>query len=187
MHMNLNLLRAEIGVLLAPIIVGILVFLSGPVAWGACLITFVFMAFSLHNGAEQHASYWALRRANVNLRLLSLINDILDLAKVEAGKMELNLSAIAIAELIEQSLAIVKEQCQKKNIGLHVEFDPALSDLTLQADERKLKQIMFNLLSNAVKFTPDQGSSFVFTIPVKRSEAADEKKGLAAPDTAQTA
>jgi signal transduction histidine kinase len=89
--------------------------------------------------------------------LLSLINDILDLAKVESGKMELELSPVRIAELIESSLVMIKEKALKHHLQLQEDLAPELADLTIPADERKLKQIMFNLLSNAAKFTPDGG------------------------------
>jgi signal transduction histidine kinase len=87
--------------------------------------------------------------------LLSLINDVLDLAKVEAGKMQLELSAVPIRELLENSLVMVKEKSLKQAIRLSVELD-GLPEL-VQIDERKLKQVVYNLLSNAVKFTPAGG------------------------------
>ncbi len=87
--------------------------------------------------------------------LLSLINDILDLSKVEAGKLELNPSIVKLPDLLEGSLIMVKEKAMKHSIQLHIEVNGPVE--TISADERKLKQIMFNLLSNAVKFTPDGG------------------------------
>ncbi len=86
--------------------------------------------------------------------LLSLINDILDLSKVEAGKMHLSLSPVNLREVLNHSLTMVRETALAHNLTLHVE---AADDLVLQADERKIKQILFNLLSNATKFTPDGG------------------------------
>ncbi len=91
------------------------------------------------------------------LHLLSLINDILDLAKVEAGKMALELSAVPLATLLGNSLVMVKEQCLKNGIALSLDVPEAIRDLVISADERKLKQILFNLLSNAAKFTPEAG------------------------------
>lgn len=88
--------------------------------------------------------------------LLSLINDILDLAKVEAGRSELDLSEVPLKPLLKNSLVMVKEKAIKHNIKLKTDFD-GIPD-TLRADERKLKQILYNLLSNAVKFTPDGGA-----------------------------
>ena len=89
--------------------------------------------------------------------LLSLINDILDLSKVEAGKMELKLSQVNIKDLIGNSLVMIKEKAHNHGVGLDLKIPEEMSDLEIQADERKLKQIMFNLLSNAIKFTPDGG------------------------------
>ncbi|MFC2105051.1 PAS domain S-box protein [Candidatus Bipolaricaulota bacterium] len=90
--------------------------------------------------------------------LLSLINDILDLSKVEAGKMELDLSSVDASLLIFESLIFVQEKAHQHGIRLETDLPEDVRALTIQADERKLKQIMFNLLSNATKFTPDGGS-----------------------------
>ncbi|MBT3218850.1 MAG: PAS domain-containing sensor histidine kinase, partial [Proteobacteria bacterium] len=89
--------------------------------------------------------------------LLSLINDVLDLAKVEAGKLELQAATMAVAELLQGSLTIIKEKCQKHSIELNLTVAPELAEQNLVADVRKIKQVMFNLLSNAAKFTPDGG------------------------------
>lgn len=90
--------------------------------------------------------------------LLSLISDILDLSKVEAGKMTLNLSRVNICDLVQRSTTMIKEKCLKHGIGLEVDVPEALRDLEIAADERKIKQVVFNLLSNAGKFTPDGGA-----------------------------
>jgi two-component system, sensor histidine kinase len=87
--------------------------------------------------------------------LLSLINDILDLAKVEAGKLELRGGEVRLRPLLEGSLVMVREKALKHRIQLEMEANGIPG--TLWADERKLKQVLFNLLSNAVKFTPDGG------------------------------
>jgi signal transduction histidine kinase len=100
--------------------------------------------------------------------LLSLIDDILDLSKVEAGKMELELSEFNLKELIDRSLVMFKEKAMKHNITLNVEIDKEID--TIIADERKIKQVLFNLLSNAMKFTPDGGSVSVSARRVKSSE-----------------
>ena len=88
--------------------------------------------------------------------LLSLINDILDLSKIEAGKMELEVSEIAFQSLLENSLVMIKEKAMTHGIKIGTRFMeiPPI----IRADERKLKQILYNLLSNAVKFTPDRGT-----------------------------
>ena len=88
--------------------------------------------------------------------LLSLINDILDLSKVEAGKLELNNSEIELQQLLENSLVMIKEKAQKHNIKILTKFDGMPEKI--EGDARKLKQILYNLLSNSVKFTPDGGS-----------------------------
>lgn len=87
--------------------------------------------------------------------LLSLINDILDLAKVEAGRMELDLRTFDLPAAIDNALTLIRERAMRHGIGLSVEVDSRLGELN--ADERKLKQILLNLLSNAVKFTPEGG------------------------------
>jgi PAS domain S-box-containing protein len=90
--------------------------------------------------------------------LLSLINDILDLSKIEAGKMELEESAVKIAEVLRNSLVMIKEKAQAHRLNLEVKIAEEIENLEISGDERKLKQVMFNLLSNAAKFTPDGGS-----------------------------
>ena len=90
--------------------------------------------------------------------LLSLISDILDLSKIEAGKDELVLSNIKIKELLEGSLVMVKDNATKHRIKLELQIPSDVTGLEIEVDERKVKQIVFNLLSNAVKFTPDGGS-----------------------------
>ena len=92
---------------------------------------------------------------NSSIHLLSLINDILDLSKVEAGKLELKPISVDLRELLENSLIMIKEKAFKHGIQLSNQFNGIPDAIT--ADERKLKQIMYNLLSNAVKFTPDGG------------------------------
>ncbi len=93
--------------------------------------------------------------------LLSLINDILDLSKIEAGKMELDCSNFKLNEVVERSLSIIKEKANKHNIHLTLNLDPELGNIS--ADERKIKQVLFNLLSNATKFTHDNGSLIIST------------------------
>ncbi len=88
--------------------------------------------------------------------LLSLINDILDLSKVESGKMELELSTFLLREIMESSLMMFREKVLKEHIDLRFELAPE-AEISIIADQRKLKQILFNLLSNAVKFTPSGG------------------------------
>ncbi|HEY5636074.1 MAG TPA: GAF domain-containing protein [Burkholderiales bacterium] len=87
--------------------------------------------------------------------LLSLINDILDLSKIEAGRMDLDLAEFDLPGAIDNALTLVRERAQRHGVRLEHELDPALGTVT--ADERKVKQILLNLLSNAVKFTPEGG------------------------------
>jgi signal transduction histidine kinase/CheY-like chemotaxis protein/putative methionine-R-sulfoxide reductase with GAF domain len=87
--------------------------------------------------------------------LLSLIEDILDLSKVEAGKVELSLSEVDVRRLITESLTIITEGALKRSIEVTVEMD-GVPDL-ITADERRLRQVIYNLLSNALKFTPRRG------------------------------
>jgi GAF domain-containing protein/anti-sigma regulatory factor (Ser/Thr protein kinase) len=87
--------------------------------------------------------------------LLSLINDILDLSKIEAGRMDLELSSFHLPTALSNAMTLIRERAQRHGIELGLEVDQQLGEF--QADERKFKQIMLNLLSNAVKFTPDGG------------------------------
>ena len=91
--------------------------------------------------------------------LLSLINDILDLSKIEAGRMELDLGDFDAAQALANAMTLVRERAQTHGIGLTLEADGVAGEL--RADERKFKQILLNLLSNAVKFTPDGGTVVV--------------------------
>jgi len=87
--------------------------------------------------------------------LLSLINDILDLSKVEAGKMEREVTTFDLPDAIENALLLIRERASRHGIKLDRTIDERLGDFT--GDERKVKQILVNLLSNAVKFTPEGG------------------------------
>ncbi|MGO9835758.1 MAG: PAS domain S-box protein [Polyangiaceae bacterium] len=87
--------------------------------------------------------------------LLSLINDILDLSKVEAGKMMLDLEPLQVSSLFVNSLSIIREKAAARQIRLSIDADEELG--FIQADARKVKQIVYNLLSNAVKFTVEGG------------------------------
>jgi GAF domain-containing protein len=87
--------------------------------------------------------------------LLSLINDILDLSKIEAGRMELELSNFDLPTTIDNALTLVRERAGRRGIALHKAVDARLGQI--EADERKLRQVLLNLLSNAIKFTPEGG------------------------------
>ena len=88
--------------------------------------------------------------------LLELINDILDLSKIESGKLELQLSEVAIIGVCHASLALIKQMALKKHIRLLTDIPDHLG--SMQADDRRLRQVLINLLSNAVKFTPEGGT-----------------------------
>jgi PAS domain S-box-containing protein len=100
--------------------------------------------------------------------LLALINDVLDVAKVEAGKMELNWDEVPVQQLAESSLRMIHQQAQKKGLQVSCQTDPDIQFVF--GDPRRLKQMLINLLSNAVKFTPEGGS-------VGLEIAADRPKG----------
>jgi signal transduction histidine kinase len=87
--------------------------------------------------------------------LLALINDILDLSKVEAGHMELQLTRFSLPATIENTLTLIRERAARQGIAVAVEVEDGLGEVV--ADERKIKQVLLNLLSNAVKFTPEGG------------------------------
>ncbi|WP_309743004.1 ATP-binding protein, partial [Chamaesiphon sp. OTE_20_metabat_361] len=93
--------------------------------------------------------------ANSGNHLLQLIDDILDLAKIEAGKFELYCTPTNIADLCHESLSFVNQQSSQKNIQLTVNLPPQLPELIV--DELRIRQVLINLLSNAVKFTPEDG------------------------------
>jgi len=95
--------------------------------------------------------------------LLSLINDILDLSKIEAGRMELELSEFHLPTALDNALTLVRERAGRRAIALHVGIDERLGQI--QADERKVRQVVLNLLSNAIKFTPEGGRIEVGAIP----------------------
>jgi signal transduction histidine kinase len=88
-------------------------------------------------------------------RLMALINDILELAKLEAGKMRLHLEPVHVAQACEHAVAQLRHQAEKKNIDLRIIADPDLP--TARQDAGKIHQILTNLVSNAVKFTPEGG------------------------------
>jgi two-component system, NarL family, sensor histidine kinase BarA len=88
-------------------------------------------------------------------RLLNLINDILDLAKIEAGKMQVRLEEFHLPPVAEGVIAPIRPMAERKNIDLRVQIDPDLP--TLRQDPTKVQQILQNLLSNAIKFTPEGG------------------------------
>jgi two-component system, NtrC family, sensor kinase len=115
--------------------------------------------------------------------LLSLINDVLDLSKVEAGQVELEIASFSLREALERGVVMVREPAAKRGVRLSLELAPGV-DL-VDGDERRLCQVVFNLLSNAVKFTPKGGSIIVASAQVDgevRVSVADTGPGIAAED-----
>ncbi|WP_228052486.1 PAS domain S-box protein [Nodosilinea sp. LEGE 07298] len=104
--------------------------------------------------------------------LLELINDVLDVAKIEAGQVELDLAPTAIAPLCQSSLAFVKQSALKKDIQLTVNLPADLPTILL--DERRIRQVLINLLNNAVKFTPQEGQITLEIIPLASSLGSKE-------------
>jgi signal transduction histidine kinase len=115
--------------------------------------------------------------------LLSLINDILDLSKIEAGRMELELTEFDLPMTIDNALMLIRERAGRRSIELHRGVDERLGQV--QADERKIRQVLLNLLSNAIKFTPEGGRIDVGAKPVNGSvevSVSDTGVGIAPED-----
>jgi signal transduction histidine kinase len=115
--------------------------------------------------------------------LLSLINDILDLSKIEAGRMDLDIAEFDLRSALQNAMTLVKERAQRHGIELQLEADEAIG--VFRADERKFKQIMLNLLSNAVKFTPEGGKIGVRAKPIGNAveiAVTDTGVGIATED-----
>jgi signal transduction histidine kinase len=99
--------------------------------------------------------------------LLDLITDILDLAKIEAGRIDLNMTTVDVVESLEAALQVVRERAKGKGVELRLEADPEVG--CIEADARKLRQILFNLLTNAVRFTTPGGP-----VTIKAARHPDE-------------
>jgi len=115
--------------------------------------------------------------------LLSLINEILDLSKVEAGRMELDLISFDLPQTLENALTLVRERATRRGIALELAVDERLG--TFVGDERKIRQVLLNLLSNAVKFTPEGGRVNVAAAPgdgAVRIAVSDSGIGIAPED-----
>jgi signal transduction histidine kinase len=107
--------------------------------------------------------------------LLSLINDVLDLSKVEAGQVELEIAPLSLREALERGVVMIRERALRGGVSTRLELDPTVD--VVPGDERRLRQVVFNLLSNAVKFTPAGGSVSV------SSERVDGEVHVAVADT----
>jgi GAF domain-containing protein len=115
--------------------------------------------------------------------LLSLINDILDLSKIEAGRMELELTDFHFPTALDSALILVRERAGRRGIALHLTVDERLGQM--RADERKVRQVVLNLLSNAIKFTPEGGRIEVQAAPkdgVVEVSVSDTGVGIAPED-----
>jgi signal transduction histidine kinase len=115
--------------------------------------------------------------------LLSLINDILDLSKIEAGRMELELTDFDLLQAIDNALTLVRERAGRRGIALHQSVEEHLGEI--RGDERKVKQVLLNLLSNALKFTPEGGRVEVLARVVDgmaEISVTDTGVGIAAED-----
>jgi signal transduction histidine kinase len=115
--------------------------------------------------------------------LLSLINDVLDLSKVEAGQVELEMHPFSLREAIERGVVMVRERATEDGVRVAFAADPEVD--VVDGDERRIKQVIFNLLSNAVKFTPAGGEVDVSATRVNgevRVSVADTGPGIAPGD-----
>lgn len=109
--------------------------------------------------------------------LLSLINDILDLSKIDAGKMSLIITEVNISALMNNIMFVFKEMAEKAQVSLTYEYEDCVK--TIQADERKLRQCLYNLVSNAIKFTPAGGHVLICATDCGESiEIAVEDNGI---------
>jgi signal transduction histidine kinase len=115
--------------------------------------------------------------------LLSLINDVLDLSKVEAGQVELEVAPFSLREALERGVVMVRERAMTDGVEVALAADPEVN--VVEGDERRIRQVIFNLLSNAVKFTPAGGAVDVSAAQVDgevRVSVADTGPGLAPED-----
>ncbi|MEO0456141.1 MAG: ATP-binding protein [Cyanobacteria bacterium P01_A01_bin.114] len=103
--------------------------------------------------AEQSRALQTIERSGSHL--LELINDVLDVAKIEAGQIELNCAATPVVPLCQASLAFIRQRALQKRIQLKIKLSPQLPSLWVE--ERRIRQVLINLLDNAVKFTPEGG------------------------------
>jgi signal transduction histidine kinase len=115
--------------------------------------------------------------------LLSLINDVLDLSKVEAGQVQLDVAHFSLREALERGVVMVRERATKDGVHVALATDPEVD--VVEGDERRIRQVIFNLLSNAVKFTPAGGAVGVSAAKVDgevRVSVADTGRGIAPED-----
>lgn len=123
----------------------------------------------MHGALNEKQSHYLETVHSSGMHLLGLINDILDIAKIESGKFELNPENTSLNSICESSLVFVREQAKKKSIK--VEYSLPVPATFIFADPKRLKQILVNLLNNAVKFTPENGE---VKLEVRREDAAGQ-------------
>lgn len=111
--------------------------------------------------------------------LLSLITDILDISKIEANRLDLELTCIRVEMLLASAMTLFKEKAYKHGIILETDLTPELADLEMQGDFRKLKQVLFNLLANAFRFTPEKGEIRIGVRPLSGTELTSAGEYLA--------
>ncbi len=104
-------------------------------------------------GSEKYYEYCSDIRAS-GIYLLDVINDILDMAKIEAGRMPVNIEAVPLGEIVSDAMRVMSVRAEEKKLLCRADIS---GDLKLRADRRAIKQILLNLISNAIKFTPDGG------------------------------
>jgi two-component system cell cycle sensor histidine kinase PleC len=126
-----------------------------------------------HMGPEKYAEYGRDIHASGQF-LLNVINDILDMSKIEAGRMEIHPEVVNLSEIAEETIRIIEPQAGDKDISVSTEFEPAL---VIAADRRAIKQVLMNILSNAVKFTPAGGRVAV------KARALPDSVSIAIEDT----
>jgi PAS domain S-box-containing protein len=123
---------------------------------------------------RQHKSLVTISKSGRHL--LALINDILDLSKIEANKFQLELTDVSVQDLCQNSILFIKELALKKQIRLTTQLPDYLKHQKIQVDDRRCRQVLINLLSNAVKFTPEGGS---ITLDVRLTDRVVGEASLA--------
>jgi PAS domain S-box-containing protein len=120
--------------------------------------------------------------------LLKLVTEILDLAKIEAGRTGIELYQVNVRDVLENSASIMREHALKHDLAMELTVAPEIDGETVLADELKLRQVMFNLLSNAVKFTPEKGNIWIAARRLKDElviSVSDSGLGIDPADTSR--
>lgn len=112
---------------------------------------------------------------NSAIHLLNLINDVLDIAKIEAGKMDLDLSAVSLQELLTEIAHSMRPQIERRGLGLDIVLPATLDEIKLYSNYQRLKQVMLNLVGNAMKFTHEGGITISVEIKRQSLDFADQQ------------